>query len=143
MAKPANETSPLAPRVEGVDLSSSMSRPNESKASSARHAERVAHTGPSPLGDVLSRLMTLRGFGRTQGDRQLTELWQRIAGEMIAERTKVIGLKNGVLQVGVANAALLSELTSFHRHSLLQALRSEAGDNGIRDLKFRLRSRSQ
>ncbi len=87
--------------------------------------------------------MTLRGFGRTQGDRQLTELWQRIAGEMIAERTKVIGLKNGVLQVGVANAALLSELTSFHRHSLLQALRSEAGDNGIRDLKFRLRSRSQ
>lgn len=98
--------------------------------------------GPRPLGDVLSRLMTLRGYGRIQGDRQLRELWRRVAGEEIAERTKVIGLRNGVLQIGVSSAPLLSELTSFHRHSLLQALRDEAGDSGVRDLKFRLRSRS-
>jgi predicted nucleic acid-binding Zn ribbon protein len=98
--------------------------------------------GPHPLGDVLSRLMTLRGYGRIHGDRQLRELWQRVAGEEIAERTKVIGLRNGVLQIGVSSAPLLSELTSFHRHSLLQALRDEAADSGVRDLKFRLRSRS-
>jgi len=97
--------------------------------------------GPHSLSDVLSRLMTLRGYGRTQSDRQLRELWQRVAGEQIAERTKVIGLRNGVLQIGVSSAPLLSELTSFHRHSLVQALRVEAGDSGIRDLKFRLRSR--
>jgi predicted nucleic acid-binding Zn ribbon protein len=98
--------------------------------------------GPHPLSSVLSRLMTLRGYGRIQGDRQLRELWRRVAGEEIAERTRVIGLRNGVLQVGVSSAPLLSELTSFHRHSLLQALRAEAADIGVRDLKFRLRSRS-
>lgn len=87
--------------------------------------------------------MTLKGYGRTRGDRQLAELWRRVAGDMIADRTKVLGLKNGVLHVGVANAALLSELTSFHRHSLLQTLRTEAAQTGIRDLKFRLRGRSQ
>jgi predicted nucleic acid-binding Zn ribbon protein len=122
----------------------------KSKNSGRSLQERAAATGaehkssgPSPLGDVLSRLMTLRGYGRTQGNRQLAELWRRIAGDMIADRTKVLGLKNGVLQVGVANAALLSELTAFHRHSLLQTLRTEAAHTGIRDLKFRLRGRSQ
>lgn len=98
--------------------------------------------GPHSLNDVLSRLMSLRGYGRAQGDRQLRELWQRVAGEEIAERTKVIGLRNGVLQIGVSSAPLLSELTAFHRHSLLQALRAQAAGSGVRDLKFRLRSRS-
>jgi predicted nucleic acid-binding Zn ribbon protein len=107
----------------------------------AKPAQRE-ECGPHQLGDVLSRLMTLRGYGRTQGDRRLRELWQRVAGEEIAERTKVIGLRNGVLQIGVSSAPLLSELTSFHRHSLLQALRAEAAEIGVRDLKFRLRSRS-
>jgi hypothetical protein len=53
----------------------------------------------------------------------------------------VIGLRNGVLQIGVANAALLSELASFHRHSLLKELQSRANHGHIRGLKFRLRGK--
>ena len=94
------------------------------------------------MGEVLSRLMALRGYGRVRGSRQLADVWRAAAGEKIAARTRVMGLKNGVLQIGVGNAALLSELTSFHRHSLLESLQKCAADYAIRDLKFRLRAES-
>jgi len=96
--------------------------------------------GPRSLADVLSQLRALRGHGHSQGARQLRELWQRIAGPEISERTKVIGLKNATLQVGVANAALLGELTAFHKQRLLDALRSDSEGRRIKGLKFQLRS---
>lgn len=106
-----------------------------------RVMERGAHE-PQPLGEVLSRLMALRGYGRVRGGRQLADVWRAAAGAKIASRTRVLGLKHGVLQIGVSNAALLSELTSFHRHSLLESLRQCGREHGIRDLKFRLRVES-
>lgn len=101
---------------------------------------RPESTDPRPLGDVLSHLFALRGFGRARADRALHDLWRQAAGEQIAARTRVLGLKNGVLQVGVANAALLSELAAFHRTALLEALQKTPESAGIRDLKFRLKS---
>jgi hypothetical protein len=92
------------------------------------------------LSDVLSQLSALRGHGHTQAARQLRELWQRVAGPEISEKTKVIGLKNATLQVGVANAALLGELTAFHHRRLLEALRSDSEGRRIKGLKFQLRS---
>jgi hypothetical protein len=105
--------------------------------------ERATERGaPQPLGDVLSRLMALRGYGRVRTRRQLADVWRAAAGEKIAARTTVMGLRHGVLQIGVSNAALLGELTSFHRHSLLESLQKSNGDYAIRDLKFRLRAES-
>lgn len=104
-----------------------------------RTTERGPHE-PQALGDVLSRLMALRGYGRVRGSRQLADVWRAAAGEKIAARTRVMGLKHGVLQIGVCNAALLSELASFHRHSLLESLQRSGGQHGIQDLKFRLRA---
>jgi hypothetical protein len=95
--------------------------------------------GPRSLADVLSQLKALRGHGHTEGTRQLGELWRRIAGPEISEKTKVIGLKNATLQIGVSNAALLGELTAFHQRRLLEALRSESEGRRIKGLKFQLR----
>src|SRR5690606_5051199 len=65
---------------------------------------------PQPLGDVLSHLFTLRGYGRTGTQRQLGDIWRTLAGEQIADRTRVLGIKAGVLQIGVAGSAQLQEL---------------------------------
>jgi predicted nucleic acid-binding Zn ribbon protein len=94
---------------------------------------------PQALGDVLSQLFALRGYGRVRGDRQLHEVWREVAGETIARQTRVSGVKNGVLQVGVANAGLLSELASFHKFSLLERLRSDHPQLKVKDIKFKLR----
>lgn len=97
-------------------------------------------SGPQALGDVVSRLCALRGYGRPQGEQQLAEMWNRVAGEQVANQTRVLGLRNGVLQIGVGSAALLSELASFHRHSLLDSIQREELGRKIRDIKFKLRS---
>lgn len=72
---------------------------------------------------------------------RLSELWKRIAGTEISERTRVIGLRNGVLIVAVSNAALLGELTSFHQHDLTQALRRDPEGQTIKKLRFQLRAK--
>jgi hypothetical protein len=90
---------------------------------------------------VISRLFASRGYGRVQADAQLAGLWRDVAGERIASQTRVLGLKNGVLSIGVATSPLLSELSAFHREHLLEQMRTRHG-TAIRDLRFRRSPRS-
>ena len=92
--------------------------------------------GPEAIGGIVGRLFQMRGYGRPQGDAELRELWSSIAGEQIAAGTRVMGLKNGVLTVGVISSPLLSELSSFHHERLLEALQAKHGQR-IKDLKFK------
>jgi predicted nucleic acid-binding Zn ribbon protein len=68
-------------------------------------------------------------------------VWREVAGEKIAAQTRVLGLKNGVLTVGVATSPLLSELSAFHHENLLDQLRARQG-TAIRELRFRRSPRS-
>ena len=92
--------------------------------------------GPEAIGGLVSRLFQMRGYGRPQGDSQLQELWSEIAGEQIAAGTRVMGLRNGVLTIGVNSSPLLSELSSFHHERLLEALQAKHGQR-IKDLRFK------
>jgi len=94
---------------------------------------------PDRLGDVLSRLFATRGYGRVQGDRQLQVAWRQVAGEEIARHCRVLTFRNGVLQIGVANGALLSELASFQKQEFLAKFETDFSQLRIRDLKFKLR----
>jgi predicted nucleic acid-binding Zn ribbon protein len=98
---------------------------------------------PHRLGDVLSHLFTLRGYTRTQTGRQLAEIWASLAGETIAARTRVQGIKATVLQIGVHNSAMLQELEGFHKWSLLEQFQQQHADLGITDIRFRLSSRPE
>lgn len=98
-----------------------------------------AFSGPQSLGSALSELFALRGYARIQGNAQLLAYWKSVAGESLASQTKVMGIKRGVLQIGVASAPLLSELTAFRKPNLLKQLQEEATELKIRDIKFILR----
>jgi hypothetical protein len=91
---------------------------------------------PERLSDVLGRLFAARGYGRLQADSELQELWKSVAGHQVAAETRVLGLKNGVLSIGVNSSPLLSELSAFHKEHLLIALQQRRGQ-AIRDLRFR------
>jgi hypothetical protein len=95
--------------------------------------------GPRPLSAALSELVSLRGLARTGGPAELASVWKETAGDTIAQKTRVLGMKRGVLQIAVSNSPLLSELASFHKESLLRTLQQQHGDLKIRDLKFRLK----
>lgn len=94
-------------------------------------------TGPENLGEVLSRLFTARGWGRRQGQLHLEKAWADAAGAEFAPHTRVGGLRKGVLEVVVGNAALLQELTHYHRRRLLEQLRRLLPNTPLTDLRFR------
>jgi predicted nucleic acid-binding Zn ribbon protein len=103
-------------------------------------SSRRRSDGPEPLGSVVSQFLTLRGYGRVQTGRQLQEIWRQLAGAAIASRTKVQGIRNGILHITVDNSSLLQELEGFHKRSLHERLTTEHSDLRIRDLRFRLQS---
>jgi predicted nucleic acid-binding Zn ribbon protein len=93
--------------------------------------------GPEGLGEILSRLFTARGWGRRQGRLHLERAWEEAAGQDVAQQTRVGALRRGVLEVTVANAVLLQELTHFHKRRLLEQLRVKLPSTPITDLRFR------
>lgn len=91
---------------------------------------------PRPLAESLSEIVAFRGLVRSEGDHQLATIWASVAGERIAQSTRVIAIKRGVLNIGVRSAPLLSELASFQKTQLLETLQEQHPDLKIRDLKF-------
>ncbi|QDU78302.1 hypothetical protein Pla110_00030 [Polystyrenella longa] len=98
-----------------------------------------SESGPQSLSKVLNDLFALKGYARIQGNELLHKHWKEIAGEPLASQTRVLGIKRGVLQIGVSNAPLLSELVAFRLPQLLKQLQEEASELKVRDLKFILR----
>ena len=98
----------------------------------------AAASEPQHVSRALSDLIALRGFARVRGDAQLSALWNEVAGTVIGDQTKVLGIRRGVLNVGVSNAPLLSELASFHMTSLLESIQNRRPDLQIKRLKFRM-----
>tara|TARA_B110000014_G_C20046487_1_gene544191 strand:+ start:53 stop:385 length:333 start_codon:yes stop_codon:yes gene_type:complete len=97
-----------------------------------------AARGPQRLGDALSELVALKGLAQSGAAEQLSQAWQEVAGERIATETRVVAVKNRSLEIEVASAALMYELDSFHKSSLLEALKQTPGLE-INRLKFRLK----
>src|SRR3954453_20182700 len=93
--------------------------------------------GPEKLGEILSRLFTARGWGRRSERLHLERAWAEAAGPDIAARTRLGTLRRGVLEVQVGNAALLQELSGFHKRRLLEQLRRRLPTTPLGDLRFR------
>ena len=71
---------------------------------------RQQERGPEPIGDILARLFTARGWGRRQERLQLDQAWVEAVGPEFASRTRTESLRRGVLEVVVGNAVLLQIL---------------------------------
>ena len=96
-----------------------------------------AARGPQRLSDTLSELVALKGLAKSGAAEQLSQAWQKAAGERIASETRVVAVKNRSLEIEVASAALMYELDSFHKPGLLETLQLQPGLEMNR-LKFRL-----
>src|SRR4051794_21654212 len=94
-------------------------------------------SGVEPLGEILTRLFTARGWGRRSGQLHLEEVWTAVLGARDAPHTRVGPLRRGVLEVLVDNAALMQELAHFRKRQLLEQLRSRLPGTTLNDLRFR------
>ena len=93
--------------------------------------------GPEPLGEILSRVFTARGWGRKQDRLRLEQAWAVAVGPEHVAQTRLGSLRRGVLEVEVTSAVLLQELAHYHKRRLLQALREALPGTTLSDLRFR------
>lgn len=93
--------------------------------------------GPEDLKNILGRLIIARGWGRKQSHMHLHQAWAAAVGEEHERQTRVVRFRRGVLEVEVANSALLQELANFHKRKLLQDLRKRLPNTMINDIRFK------
>jgi len=93
--------------------------------------------GPQTIGNVLSELMSRRGYARIQSAEAYNAAWREAAGPLAAKYTRPGQLRRGTLEVVVANSTLMQEL-GFQKQGLLEALAKLLPDEGIKNLRFRV-----
>lgn len=94
-------------------------------------------TGPEPLGEILARLITARGWGRRQARLHLERAWAAAVGPENEAHTRVLGLRRDVLEVEVNSAVLLQELASYQKRKLLAKLRTSLPNHTLTDVRFK------
>ncbi len=92
---------------------------------------------PKKMADVLSNLMSKRGYARELSTNNLDDAWQQTIGTRFAGDTRPGNIKRGVLEVLVASSAVLQELT-FQKKQLLTKMQTAAPDQKITDLRFKV-----
>lgn len=92
---------------------------------------------PQPIAEILSELMTRRGYARVQGSEAVAQAWREAAGELLAGHTRPCQVRRGALEVVVANSALMQEL-SYRKTEILSGLATLLPAEKIKNLKFRV-----
>jgi|GEM_PF-299532 len=101
-----------------------------------KSVNRSSFDRPASLGRLLDVVVRRRGIAEKSGQQELDIIWAEVAGERIGQRSSVRRLRDGVLEIGVRNGAVLEELSSYLKHDLLAAIQSSHAELNIRSLKF-------
>ena len=94
--------------------------------------------GPKPVSEILAELFASKGLARLGAARALEDAWNGAVGTPRCRQTKLGEVRRGILNVTVANSALLEELAAFEKPTLLKALRENVPDVSVLDIRFRV-----
>jgi hypothetical protein len=92
---------------------------------------------PHAIGKVLAQVITTRGYGRVEGNRQLQAAWQNAVGDELAAVSRACRVQRGRLEVLVSNS-VARQLLEFQRAQILAKLRSEQPDLRVHEVRFRV-----
>jgi predicted nucleic acid-binding Zn ribbon protein len=92
--------------------------------------------GPETIGNILSELMSRRGFARIKGAEALETAWRQAAGPLAAQYTRVGAVRAGTLEIIVANSTLVQEL-GYQKRDIIASLQQLLPDENIQNLRFR------
>jgi predicted nucleic acid-binding Zn ribbon protein len=91
---------------------------------------------PQPIAEVLSRLMSRRGYANVQIAQEWVEVWKQAAGELAA-RSRPARFGRGVLEVVVQDSVTVQEL-AFRKKQLLAAITELVPQYKLRNLRFKV-----
>ena len=95
--------------------------------------------GPKHVADLLSTLLSRRGYAQVKSAADCVSAWEKAAGPELAKDSRAGDVRRGVLEVMVRNSVLMQELT-FQKRQLIKRLGRLAPEHKIRDIRFRVGS---
>lgn len=93
--------------------------------------------GPQKMGEVISALLSRKGYAHLQSGLELTTAWEEAVGQPHCQASRAGGVKRGVLEVVVKSSIVLQELT-FRKKKLVALLVKSLPEHQITDLRFRV-----
>jgi predicted nucleic acid-binding Zn ribbon protein len=96
-------------------------------------------TPPTPLAQVLEKMLERKGLGKKLAQYALFEEWEKIVGASLAEKTQPLKIQGNQLVIGVEHSTWIQEL-QFLKPKLLQKIRQEFPETTISDLRFILKN---
>ena len=101
--------------------------------------ERKKRFVPTPPGiaNVLSKLISKRGYAQVQTTTLEREVWVKVAGPRFATHTRPGKIRGTSWEIFVRNSVVLHEL-SFAHSQLVMKLRQEWPESKVKSLKFKL-----
>ncbi|HEV2685342.1 MAG TPA: DUF721 domain-containing protein [Actinomycetota bacterium] len=95
---------------------------------------RRAEGDPKPVGELLSRLVSGRGWDERMRFGRLREEWAAVVGPDVAARSTPVALNAGVLSIRADGSAWATELTLLAR-SIVDKVDAYFGGGVVRDVR--------
>jgi hypothetical protein len=92
---------------------------------------------PKKAAELIAQLMARKGWGQSTAIDELDVAWKSVATTVWSQQTQLGNVRKGVLEVIVANSALLQQL-EFKKQSLVASLQQRLPQNKIKDIRFRI-----
>jgi len=98
--------------------------------------ERMA---PSQIGEVIKETLKRLGIKKSSISGLLPGEWRGLVGEKIANYSRILGFRKGVLLIEVGSSSLLYEIEVIRREEILTKIRERFPTKNIRGLKCIIR----
>ena len=95
------------------------------------------YSAPSPLGDLLLEIFRTKKWQRRIEQHGLFLRWEEIVGGDLAAKARPDCIRGDVLWLRVADSVWMQQL-SLQKSTLLALLNDRLGENGVKDIRFRL-----
>ena len=104
-----------------------------SNAAVDAYCDRTASAFGHALKGLLKRLRQIHGpYAKHQ------QAWTEVAGAQVSEHARVVGFREGVLEIAVDNPMWRAELQGFMAADLVRRLRADPRTADVVSLRFRL-----
>ncbi len=98
-------------------------------------------TRAKPIGSIIKSVLIKRGITDEQTALMTQDEWRKAVGPALAAETRPGNLQRGQLYVYASSNLVLQEL-HFSKSAILKSLQTALPDFKIRELRFRVESRS-
>lgn len=90
------------------------------------------------IGDIIPAVFRNLGIAGRLEEARLVEEWDRIVGDLLAERSNPVEVREGVLLIEVCDNAWMQELR-FHQNRIIAKIHERFPKLGVTEIRLRMK----